>query len=90
MTIPEDAWTNNPLLRPFPADPTWKSPRDGAINHDHHIYGCPKKWMKRNGKWVETPPLPEDYYTNSKSRRRYDKEVSRSTCATLMLFVNHA
>ena len=37
-------------------------PEDGAINHDHYIYGCPKKWMKRKGQWVETPPLPDDYY----------------------------
>lgn len=79
MEIPEDAWTNNPMLKPWPHDPEWKGHEDGGINHDHYIYGCPKKWMKRNGEWVETPPLPGDYYTNPKSRLRYDREVNRST-----------
>jgi len=79
MEIPEDAWTNNHMLRPFPPDPEWKGHEDGGINHDHYIYGCPKKWMKRKGKWVETPPLPDDYYTNPKIRRRWDEEVNRST-----------
>jgi hypothetical protein len=78
MEIPESAWINNPLLAP-PADPGFIGPEDGAINHDHYIYGCPKKWMKRNGKWVESPPLPEDYYTNPASAAAYDIEVNRST-----------
>ena len=74
MEIPESAWINNPLLAP-PADPDFIGPEDGAINHDHYIYGCPKKWMKRNGQWVETPPLPEDYYTNAASAAAYDRMV---------------
>jgi hypothetical protein len=79
MEIPKDAWTNNPMLRPAVPDPDWKGHEDGGINHDHYIYGSPKKWMKRNGEWVETPPLPDDYYRNPESRRRYDEEVNRST-----------
>lgn len=59
MTIPEDAWTNNPMLEPTPDVPGWQGPGDGSINHDHYIYGCPKKYEKRNGKWVLLPPLDE-------------------------------
>jgi hypothetical protein len=70
MDIPESTWINNPLLAP-PADPGFVGPEDGAINHDHYVYGCPKKWMKRKGQWVEMPPLPEDYYTNPASAAAY-------------------
>jgi hypothetical protein len=73
MEIPEDAWTNNPMLRPWPHDPDWKGHEDGGINHDHYIYGCPKKWIKVKGKYVEAPPLPEDYYENRASGDAYDK-----------------
>ena len=73
MEIPEDAWTNNPMLRPWPHDPDWKGHEDGGINHDHYIYGCPKKWIKVKGKYVEAPPLPEDYYRNRASGDAYDK-----------------
>jgi hypothetical protein len=72
MDIPESAWTNNPLLAP-PADPGFVGPEDGAINHDHYIYGGPRKWLKRKGQWVEAPPLPEDYYTNPASAAAYDR-----------------
>ncbi len=48
---------------------------DGAINHDHYIYGAPKKWMKRKGQWVEAPPLPEDYYQPIRqSAAKYDRK----------------
>jgi hypothetical protein len=77
MEIPGDAWTNNPMLRPWPHDPDWKGHEDGGINHDHYTYGCPKKWMKQNGKWVETPPLPDDYYDNRASRDTYDRKVRK-------------
>jgi len=77
MEVPEDVWTDNPLLRPPVPDPDWKGNEDGAINHDHYIYGAPKKWAQRKGEWVEAPPLPEDYYTNPKSRRAYDEEMNR-------------
>jgi hypothetical protein len=73
MEIPEDAWTNNPMLRPWPHDPDWKGNEDGAINHDHYLYGCPKKWIKVKGKYVEAPPLPDDYYENPASGDAYDK-----------------
>ena len=62
MEIPEEAWTNNPLLWPTPDDPTFEGHEDESINHDHYIYGGPKKWIKENGKWVEAPPLDEDEY----------------------------
>jgi hypothetical protein len=75
MEIPEDAWTNNPMLRPWPHDPDWKGHEDGGINHDHYIYGCPKKWIKVKGKYVEAPPLPEDYYENRASGDAYDKLI---------------
>src|ERR1700722_10975347 len=61
MEVPDEVWTDNPLLRAPVPDRTWDGREDGAINHDHYIYGTPKKWMQRKGKWVETPPLPDDY-----------------------------
>ena len=79
MAIPEDAWTNNPMLEPTPHDPTFVGHEDSGINHDHYLYGTPKRWMKRNGKWIKTPPLPDDYYSNPKSRRAYDAMVKRET-----------
>jgi hypothetical protein len=79
MEIPEEVWTNNPLLVPPVEDPDWEGHEDGAINHDHYIYGCPKKWVKQNGKWVEAPPLPEDYYSNGASRQAYDEMIARMT-----------
>jgi len=77
MEVPEDAWANNPLLDPPAPDRTWSGHEDGAVNHDHYIYGTPKKWMRRDDQWAETPPLPEDYYTNPQSRRAYDEKVNR-------------
>jgi hypothetical protein len=73
MKIPEDAWTNNPMLKSWPSDPDSDSPPDAAINHDHYLYGCPKKWIKVNGQYVEAPPLPDDYYENRASSEAYDK-----------------
>ena len=43
MQVPEDAWSNNPMLRPTPADPGFALPPDAAINHDHYLYGVSKK-----------------------------------------------
>jgi hypothetical protein len=79
MDVPDDVWTDNPLLRPPVPDPSWAGPDDGAINHDHYIYGTPKKWMMRKGRWVEAPPVPDDYYTNPQSRRDYDDKINRRT-----------
>ena len=55
MEVPEDAWTNNPMLEPTPDDPDHKGHEDAGINHDHYVYGSPKKWMKVDGEWVEVP-----------------------------------
>ena len=55
MEVPDEAWANSPLLQP-PAD-HFDAPEDAAINHDHYIYGGPKKYGKRKGKWVLLPPL---------------------------------
>jgi len=77
MEIPEDAWTNNPMLRPTPHDPDWKGHEDGGINLDHYLYGAPKSWVKQNGKWVEAPPLPEDYFDNAASANAYDAMIKK-------------
>ena len=77
MEVPEDAWTNNPMLRPFPTDPDWKGHEDGAINHDHYLYGATKRYIKVKGKWVDAPPLPDDYHENPASANAYDKLVRK-------------
>lgn len=56
MTIPDDAWTNNPMLEPTPGIEGWKGREDGAINHDHYIYGSAKKYQKVAGEWVPVNP----------------------------------
>ncbi len=75
MEIPEDAWTNNPMLKPWPRDPNWKGHEDGGINLDHYLYGVPKDYIKVNGTYVEAPPLPDDYYKDRASREAYDKMI---------------
>ena len=77
MEIPEDAWTNNPMLRPWPHDPDWKGHEDTGINHDHYLYGVPKNVIKVKGKWVDAPPLPDDYYENRASRDAYDRKIRK-------------
>jgi hypothetical protein len=77
MKLPDDAWTNNPMFKPWPADPDNDSPEDAAINHDHYLYGGPKKWIKVKGKYVEAPPLPEDYFDNRASGDAYDKMLRK-------------
>ncbi|MHB8519685.1 MAG: hypothetical protein ACYDH9_02895 [Limisphaerales bacterium] len=76
MHVPEAVWDNNPLLAP-PADPNFLGPEDGAINHDHYLHGTPKKWIKRNGKWIAAPSLPADYYTNPASAATYDRMLEK-------------
>lgn len=56
-------------------DPDWKGHEDGGINHDHYLYGCPKKWIKVKGEYAEAPPLPEDYYQNQASADAYDRKI---------------
>jgi hypothetical protein len=75
MEIPEEAWTNNPMLEPTVSDPDAEGHEDSSINHDHYIYGCPKKWIKVKGEWIESPPLPDDYYQNRASADAYDKKL---------------
>jgi hypothetical protein len=77
MELPDEAWTNNPMFKPWPADPDNDSPEDAAINHDHYLYGGPKKWIKVKGKYVEAPPLPEDYFDNRASGDAYDKMLRK-------------
>lgn len=77
MEIPEDAWTNNPMLEPTPHDPDSKSPEDVSINLDHYLYGVPKDYIKVKGKYVEAPPLPADYYENRRSRDTYDQKIRK-------------
>ena len=52
MRLPDEAWTDNPMLRPAPKDPGFVMPEDAAINHDHYLYGTPKKYRKVSGQWV--------------------------------------
>src|SRR5688572_26512822 len=50
MTLPDEAWTNNPLLEPTPYDPEYEGHEDSSLNHDHYAYGAPKKYGKKGGK----------------------------------------
>jgi hypothetical protein len=52
MTIPEDAWTKNPMLEPTVHDPDFVGREDGALNHDYYAYGGSKKYKKVRGEWV--------------------------------------
>ena len=52
MQLPADAWEDNPMLRPTPKDSKFDLPEDAAINHDHYLYGTPKKYMRAKGRWV--------------------------------------
>jgi hypothetical protein len=77
MEVPADAWTNNPMLEPTPHDPAFVGHEDSGINHDHYLYGTPKNVIKVKGKWVDAPPLPDDYYENRASRDAYDRKVRK-------------
>jgi hypothetical protein len=59
MEVPDEVWTKNSLLDPPAADPTFVGHEDDAINHDHYIYGAPKRYKKVRGKWVEQPLIKE-------------------------------
>lgn len=56
MQLPEAAWAENPMLKPTPRDARLDLPEDAAINHDHYLYGTPKKYIKAKGKWVLAGP----------------------------------
>lgn len=75
MEIPDEAWTNNPMLQAAPGRAEGPGHEDGGLNHDHYVYGAPKKWIKVKGKYVEAPPLPEDYYVNRASADVYDRKI---------------
>ena len=60
MKLPDDTWTSNPMLEPTPDFSDWEGHEDGAINHDHYVYGSSKKWAKKQGEWVETQSVSED------------------------------
>jgi hypothetical protein len=77
MEVPADAWTNNPMLEPTPHDPAFVGHEDSGINHDHYLYGTPKNVIKVKGKWVDAPPLPDDYYENRASHDAYDRKVRK-------------
>ena len=77
MAIPEDVWTNNPMLQVPAEDPGWQGPEDGVLNHDHSVYGSPKKFIKVNGQWVEAPALPEDYHDNAASQAAYNAGLEK-------------
>ncbi len=59
MRIPDDAWTKNPMLEESPDLAGWKGHEDGAINHDHYVYGSPKQYEKIKGKWVLRSPVEQ-------------------------------
>ena len=77
MAVPDDAWTNNPMLAPTPHDPDFVGHEDSGINHDHYLYGTPKHVIKVKGKWVEAPPLPADYYEKAASRAAHDRKIRK-------------
>lgn len=56
MGISDAAWSDSPLLQPPVHDPDYVHRPDGVVNHDHYIYGGPKKHKKMKGKWVALPP----------------------------------
>ena len=77
MEVPED-WTNNPMLEPTPDDPDHKGHEDAGINHDHYVYGSPKKWMKVDGEWVEVQcPTTEEKKITESVRMSYRSRRSR-------------
>jgi hypothetical protein len=52
MSVPENAWDQNPLLEPTLEDPNYPGYEDASLNHEHYSYGAPKQYEKRGGKWV--------------------------------------
>ncbi len=78
MEIPEDAWANNPMLRPTVPDPDWKGHEDGGINHDHYISGGPKQWVKVKGKYVSPHRLcPAIITADAGSREDHERKLRK-------------
>jgi hypothetical protein len=44
------------MLEPTPTDAGLELPEDAAINHDHYLYGAPKKYVQKRGQWVLAEP----------------------------------
>lgn len=58
MRLPDAAWECNPMLEATPPDSGFALPEDAAINHDHHLYGTPNRYLKKRGKWVLAEAAP--------------------------------
>lgn len=58
MRLPDAAWERNPMLEATPRDTSFALPEDAAINHDHYLYGAPKRYLKKRGKWVRAEEVP--------------------------------
>src|SRR2546427_232573 len=43
MRVPSVAWRRNPLLEPTPEDREFQGHADGAIEHDHYVYGSQRR-----------------------------------------------
>jgi hypothetical protein len=55
METPEQVWQHHPLLTPPADDPSFVGHEDGALNHDHYLYGAPKSYERMDGRWVWKP-----------------------------------
>ena len=73
MEIPKDAWVNNPMLQDQDNDSP--GPEDGAINHDHYVYGTPKRFVKNDGMWVEAAQRKLDQLPSCLPRPNAVKEL---------------
>ena len=58
MRLPDAAWETNSMLEATPRDSGFALPEDAAINHDHYLYGAPKRYLKKRGKWVLAEAAP--------------------------------
>jgi hypothetical protein len=47
------------MLEESPNISGWNGHEDGAINHDHYVYGSPKQYEKIKGKWVLRSPIEQ-------------------------------
>jgi hypothetical protein len=59
MQLPETAWKRNPMLDETPDVEGWTGREDGALNHDHYIYGGAKKYERGTEGWQLQPPIKE-------------------------------
>jgi hypothetical protein len=67
MEIPDVAWANNPMLQA--TDDETAGPEDGSLNHDHYVYGAPKRFVKKDGAWAKAAALPDDYFDAPAEKR---------------------